>query len=253
MAVKRLYQEIAEQLLILIDSDLYKAGDRLPSERELAIKYNVSRPTMREAVIALEIDGYVEVKKGSGVYISKERTGSSKGVSLKGIGAFDLAEARLIVESEAATLAARQVTTRQLKLLEIQVQELKQVVQDRDKCATPDHKFHLELARASQNVAIFNVISELWSAWRSSAMVTRLYKHAWYDGFRTSIQEHENILYALKDGDGVAAKHAMTVHLSNLIDCLLMASETEAINNTRQDLAQKRDRYSRSLFLKETG
>src|SRR5512132_3751185 len=66
---RRLYRQIADQIAALIDRGEYGAGERLPPERDLAKQLGVSRPSVREALIALEVEGYVEVRVGSGVYV----------------------------------------------------------------------------------------------------------------------------------------------------------------------------------------
>ncbi len=66
---ERLYQTLARQLFTELAKGRYAVGDRLPAERELSIQYNVSRPAVREAMIALEVQGMIEVRVGSGVYV----------------------------------------------------------------------------------------------------------------------------------------------------------------------------------------
>ncbi|NND00399.1 MAG: FadR family transcriptional regulator, partial [Gammaproteobacteria bacterium] len=69
MSGKRLYRQVVEKMSVLIDSGEYPIGSRLPPERELAERFSVSRPTIREAVIALEAKGRIAVKGGSGMYV----------------------------------------------------------------------------------------------------------------------------------------------------------------------------------------
>src|SRR5216110_1658100 len=102
---RRLYEQIAQTLSKDIADGKYEVGQRLPSERELAQNFKVSRPTVREAIIALELDGLVEVRLGSGVYVmSRQPPGGREGA--KDIGPFELLEARHAIEGEAAALAA---------------------------------------------------------------------------------------------------------------------------------------------------
>src|SRR5438874_2762147 len=68
---RRLYRQIADQLRALIDSGEYAVGSRLPTERDLAEQLKVSRPTVREALIALEVEGRVRIRVGSGIYVSE--------------------------------------------------------------------------------------------------------------------------------------------------------------------------------------
>ena len=105
----------------MISSGTYPAGGRLPPERELAEQFSVSRPTIREAIIALEAKGLVRIKSGSGVYVLSPNAGGNlvpgHGEMREG-SAFELTEARAALEGEAAALAARMITPEQLKALE---------------------------------------------------------------------------------------------------------------------------------------
>ena len=103
MKTRRLFWSIVEKLESLIDQGIYPVGSRLPAERELAETYQVSRPTIREAIIALEVRERVEVKTGSGVYVLQQKNSQNNS---KPISAFELTQARALVEGEAAALAA---------------------------------------------------------------------------------------------------------------------------------------------------
>src|SRR6058998_1183388 len=118
----RLYQHVARELVAAIVEGRYAIGDRLPAERELALEFDVSRPTVREAIIALEAQGLVEVRLGSGAYV-RQSPGQPIGF---GITAFEVVEARLLVESEAAALAAAQITDDELETLSVLVDQIEQ-------------------------------------------------------------------------------------------------------------------------------
>ena len=119
---KRLYRQVADKVLDLIESGEYPAGSRLPAERELAERFGVSRPTIREAVIALEAKGRVAVKTGSGVYVLEDN------VEIKGLGPsvspFEVIETRVFIEGEAAALAATLIDKKQLAELKEALNEM---------------------------------------------------------------------------------------------------------------------------------
>ena len=119
---KRLYRSVVMKLQGLIDGGEYPPGGRLPPERELAERFEVSRPTVREAIIALEALDQVEVKTGSGVYVLNS-TSSSNGID-ESVSAFELTEARALIEGEAAALAATMITDDQLIELEKALHEM---------------------------------------------------------------------------------------------------------------------------------
>src|SRR5882672_2706520 len=114
----RLYKRVADELRAAILAGTYVSGRRLPAERELAEMYSVSRPIVREAVIALELQGLVEVRVGAGAFVlepAERMRGSGPELT---IGSFELMEARKVIESETAALAATLVDDEQLERLE---------------------------------------------------------------------------------------------------------------------------------------
>ena len=94
----RLYMDVARKLVAELVAGTFPIGSRLPAERELAAQYNVSRPTVREAIIALEVRGFVEVRIGSGIYVMRHP--DDEDVPGYGMTAFELTEARLLIEGE---------------------------------------------------------------------------------------------------------------------------------------------------------
>jgi GntR family transcriptional regulator, transcriptional repressor for pyruvate dehydrogenase complex len=113
IAAPRLYQRIAEEIGRLIESGTFKAGDRLPAERELARQLQVSRSSLREALSMLELQGSVEIRLGSGVYVATRKRGSRAAPALSAASPFDISRTRRLVEGEAAALAARHATSEQ--------------------------------------------------------------------------------------------------------------------------------------------
>ena len=105
---QRLYRNVLERMLVLMDSGEFPVGGRLPPERELAERFSVSRPTIREAVIALEILDRVQVKTGSGIYVLEHLSNSGNGIDH--ISPYELTESRALVEGEAVALAASHIT-----------------------------------------------------------------------------------------------------------------------------------------------
>src|ERR1700684_1699824 len=120
---RKLYQQVASTIMAAIMAATYKPGQRLPSERDLAVAFKVSRPTIREAMIALEIRGLAESRHGSGIYVSKKPAAQVPAGDLD-IGAFELTEARRLFEGESAALAATTITDEQLQELEAIIAEM---------------------------------------------------------------------------------------------------------------------------------
>src|SRR5436305_4491785 len=155
---RRLYRQIADQIRTLIRAGEFTAGRRLPPERDLAKQLGVSRPSVREALIALEVEGYVEVRVGSGVYVMGPRTGTSADPLPADSGPFELIRARWLIESECAAMAAKSATKAQVRGME---EALEQMERDRDQGTMPlaaDRLFHLRVAEASANSALALVV-----------------------------------------------------------------------------------------------
>src|SRR5256886_16710896 len=116
---RRLYRQIADQIAALIEKGEYGKGQRLPPERDLARQLGVSRPSVREAPIALEVEGLVEVRIGSGIYVLGPRADGEAGTPVHAaLGPFELLRARGIIESECAALAAKHAKRPQIAAIE---------------------------------------------------------------------------------------------------------------------------------------
>lgn len=214
---RRLYRQIAEQIRGLITSGEYAVGARLPPERDLAKQLRVSRPSVREALIALEVEGLVEVRVGSGIYIHAPPAaglGASHAVNgSHSAGPFELIRARKAIEGECAALAAKEGKRPQL----IQIGEaLKQMENDAHKMAQPleaDRLFHLRIAEATNNVALVQVVKSLWEE-RGGPLFTQLQHH--FDtpqSWSAAIREHAAVLEAIRSHDPDEARATMHHHM----------------------------------------
>ncbi|NWK64281.1 FadR family transcriptional regulator [Acinetobacter sp. SwsAc3] len=234
MTQTRLYQNIFNKIQDDIKNGVYQLGSKLPPERDLAQQLGVSRTSVREAIIALEVNGIVEVKLGSGVYVIKdqqdqdlEQTGFNTNIHplliphLKedsAVTPFEVLEARLQIEPYLAELAAKHRTDEQLE-------EIKEAffmnVRDNLEHSSEhigDRLFHIRIAEASQNSAFSFFLkyllgkqyTELFSRMRS------LYTPE--DMPLRSQHEHQEIMAAIQSQDGAAAYKAMQKHLQNVIN-----------------------------------
>ncbi len=240
----RLYQDLARSLMDELASGRYPVGARLPAERELATTYNVSRPTVREAMIALEVQGLVEVRVGSGAYV--RRLPGKEDIPGFNITAFELTEARLIFEGEAAALAASQITDDELAEIERLVEAIAEENLENDGAERADHDFHLAIAKATRNTAIYNAIEHLWELRSTSPEAALLHEKARTANIKPVVDEHTAVLDALRNRDPVAARAAMRAHLSQVIDSLLFATEERAIEEARLAAKARRQRYAQS-------
>lgn len=222
----RLYAQVARAIAGEIASDHYPVGTRLPSERELSEIYQVSRPTIREALIALEVDGLCEIRMGSGVYVVA-RTPHGGKFSPIGVGPFELLEARRAIEGEACAIAALRAEDDDLKKLERLFQDMERSAGDVEKVEAVDHQFHVHIARMTRNSAISSAVESLWEARLRSPQEKSLSEKAHRAGVGPRLDEHLPILNALLARDPNLARNAMRAHLDKVLHALILATEVE--------------------------
>ncbi|SHF72153.1 DNA-binding transcriptional regulator, FadR family [Microbulbifer donghaiensis] len=239
----RLYQQVAEQLAAAIAAGDYPPGTRLPAERKLAERFEVSRPTIREAIIALEIAGCVEVKGGSGVYVVDADAGSFTATD-SDIGPFEILQARIMFEGEAAGLAARQMSAEEIAELEQILQEMIAENATEATAEVADEKFHLQVARGTHNDAVVSVCEHLWQLRNNSSISARILEKVRQAGSKPRIEEHRKILNAIKNRDAEGARNAMRDHLQRVVQQLLDATEAEALEAARREVNAARQRFA---------
>ena len=237
----RLYEQVAQSISSKIASGEYPVGQRLPAERHLAQAYSVSRPTVREAIIALELDGLVEVRQGSGVYVMASTPNGGR-ASETDIGPFELLEARRAIESEACALAAPRITDDELAELTALVGEMQS--DDVARSEDADRRFHVAIARATQNSAMTASVEMLWDARARSPQYRLLSDKAHQAGVTPRVAEHAVILDALRTRDADTARTAMRNHLSNVLESILEATEVHELEQARARVAAHRKRYA---------
>jgi len=245
---RKLYRQVADAIMASIQSGDYEPGSRLPSERDLAASFKVSRPTIREAMIALEIHGLVEARQGSGIYVT-DHPPAQIGADDLDIGAFELTEARRLFEAEAAALAATIITEEQLREIEEILGDMIKENVRKQKGEMADRRFHVAIARATRNSAITAVIENLWDIRYKSPLCAHMLERARSAGVQPRISEHRRILAALRKHDSQAARNAMRDHLARVIDGLLAATETDAVDSARKKAVSKRHEYTRRLAI----
>jgi DNA-binding FadR family transcriptional regulator len=221
---RRLYRQIADQIEALIGAGEFSPGERLPPERDLAAKLGVSRATVREAMIALELAGLVDIRIGSGIYVC-ERRANGQTTDDPGPGPFELIDARRAIESGTAALAAVHATDEELAVLNAALETMRREVAGNEASEDGDRLFHLGIASATHNALLARTVAELWE-WRRGPMWTRLNDNLYMRRNRRRwIQDHERILDALRRHDADAAQAAMRDHLTHVKDALLKAMD----------------------------
>ena len=213
---QRLYRQIADQLRALIQSGEFVAGNRLPAERDLAKQLGVSRPSVREALIALEVEGWVEARTGSGVYVldrAQHTQSAEKTIATTEWGPLELIRARRVVEGEMAAIAALQAKRKHLDAMR---QALADMTRDASAGVLPlegDRAFHSAIVESTGNVVLVETVHSFWDS-RRGPLFTRLGGYfETVQSWRSAIAEHTTILDAIAAHDGPAARAAMHTHM----------------------------------------
>ena len=216
---QRRFEQVAEQISKLIKKGKLKPGARLPPERELAKQLEVSRPTVREAMIALEISGLVEVRVGSGIYVletEKKNLKLSNKIKDIGPGPLELIEARKEIEGNNAALAAQRIDAKCLEQLE---QAVENMVQDNLVGADGDREFHLLVAKATGNSVLETLTTYLWDQQQNSPMWTKLLELMQEKKLHTTIlDDHQSLLDSFRQKNPKEAQAIMRNHLNHARD-----------------------------------
>jgi len=213
---QRLYRQIADQLRTAIQAGEWKVGERLPAERDLARQLGVSRPSVREALIALEVEGFVEVRTGSGVYVLEAPPRSAAAaIQPHPIewGPLELIRARRVLEGEIAAIAA---TVARRKDLAAMAQAIASMRSDAASGTLPlqgDRDFHSAVVRACGNSVLIDTVQRFWDA-RRGPMFERMVDHfETPESWNAAIEEHDKIITAIRAHDPAQARAAMHEHM----------------------------------------
>ena len=204
-----------------IRSGRLKAGDKLPTEAAIMKDFGVSRTVVREAISRLQASGWVDTRHGIGTFVLQQSDHPSFRISAEHMGTLReviaLLEFRISIETEAAALAAVRRTPENLTELQAALLEFNSAIDQGRDAVTADHRFHQEIARATQNHHFTDLMNSLGAGVIPRARISSILST---DPERVSYlkrvnQEHESIYNAIADQDVEAARAAMRTHLAN--------------------------------------
>jgi DNA-binding FadR family transcriptional regulator len=211
---KRLYRQISDQLRGLIQRGEFPVGSRLPAERDLSVLLGVSRPSLREALIALEVEGYIEVRMGSGIYVCAPPVAADPAPDLSGEeGPLELIQARAVLEGEVAAIAAKAGRKAQFDAIEEAINTMEAETKAGITPLESDRLFHVRVAEATGNGVLVSTVRRLFDL-RLGPLFDRLDRH-----FETevvwdqAIAQHREVLQALRAKDPAKARAAMRRHM----------------------------------------
>jgi DNA-binding FadR family transcriptional regulator len=211
---QRLYRQISNQLRELIIGGEFPVASRLPSERELSAQLGVSRPSLREALIALEVEGYIEVRMGSGIYVCEPPAQPAKGFDLSGEeGPLELIQARSLLEGEVAAAAAKLGKKRHFDAIREAIDQMEADALAGVKPLDADRSFHVRIAEATGNSVLVGVVRRMFDL-RLGQLFDQLHSHfETPDVWAQAIAEHRAVLDALRAKDPERAREAMRHHM----------------------------------------
>ncbi|GKS98980.1 FadR family transcriptional regulator [Acidovorax sp. SUPP3434] len=219
---RRLYQQIADKVRLLIQQGDYREGSRLPPERDLAQQLGVSRPSLREALIALEIEGSVEIRMGSGVYVCSRALRRSALPPSMGESPAELMQARGAVEGAVIVLACVHATPDGLARVQASIDAMRADIAAGRDVLEHDREFHVRIAEMTGNSVLVRLVGSLFDERRgplASHMRERLEgQPTWH----AALAEHEQIYRCLAARDPLLAESAMRSHIRAAADRWVM-------------------------------
>jgi GntR family transcriptional repressor for pyruvate dehydrogenase complex len=240
--IRKISDSIVDQLERMILDGVLKPGDQLPPERELASQLNVSRPSLREAIVVMEAKGLLQVRRGGGTFVADvvAQTMIDPLVHLlkrHPDAAFDVMELRLSLEEVAAYYAALRANEADREILARRFQSLDKSYASKDigENAKSDVEFHMAIADASHNVALVHVMRGLFNLLRVTILNNLEKIHREPEGEEIVRKQHGKLFNAIMAGDGEAAREAAHTHLR-----FVAATLREAIKQTAREKRSRR-------------
>ncbi|RNF41257.1 FadR/GntR family transcriptional regulator [Planococcus salinus] len=220
---KKTYEIILGKIEEFFVGNDMKAGDKLPPERELAKLFGVSRTSVRDALQALEINGKIEIRQGGGSYIKTtelQNLTDELSVTLAETEnqlVVEMLELRRALEVEAASLAAQRANAEELKKIRRSVQEMADSLGNIEAGITADLQFHLQIANATHNQLLINMMQALSERMEDTIRATRNHRLSDPDRFNDTVNEHRDICHAIESGNVKQAKQLTEEHITRIL------------------------------------
>ncbi|WP_102126808.1 FadR/GntR family transcriptional regulator [Deinococcus planocerae] len=214
----KLSETVADELLALIRGGTYPAGSRLPPERELSRRFNISRASLRDAFRHLELLGHVEIRQGDGTYV-RTPDGETLSLPFRGLltgrpqAALDLLEFRRMLEPEVAALAAVRVRPEHAHAFAESLARQREALGRGERLSREDLAFHALISQTAGNLVTLQVLGTLRS------LLSELRTSALPGHFPAlTLAQHERIARAILAGDPAGARAAMLDHLNAVVE-----------------------------------
>ena len=216
----RLYEQVAEQITAWVAENGLTAGDRLPPERELATRLGVSRATLSQALVALEVIGVVAVRHGDGTVLtgSKASTRIVEAIRAHADRLPEIIETRDALETKIAALAARRRTDEDLARIEDALESMEDDIEAGGRGVEGDERFHGAVTAAAHSLLLARLMDEIGDLVRE----TRIESLSQPDRPKKSLAGHRAIADAIRAGDPAAAAAAMHAHVELVSDVAVL-------------------------------
>ncbi|OLO27880.1 transcriptional regulator [Alkalihalophilus pseudofirmus] len=217
----KLYIQIYYQILSEIQSGAFEIGDKLPSERELCEQFGVSRAPIRQALSALELNGFIYSRQGEGVYVKSNQSlaeSQSSAFILEAVSPEDIVEARMNIEPLIVKIAALRATDEDIEELQMTIKQMEQETKAGIYAPETDEKLHNQIAKASHNDLYINFMAgisnamkqqEMWQFIRDRTVTRPDYRDV-------NFREHQLLITAISNHNEKEAVEFMTTHMQNL-------------------------------------
>ncbi|MGH2317771.1 FadR/GntR family transcriptional regulator [Planococcus sp. SE5232] len=219
---KRIYELIVEQINMICLEQNLQPGDRLPSERDLASRFGVSRNSVREALKDLESKGVIETRQGGGSFLAPSKrdvlgTELRTHIDETHTQLIDeMLELRRAFEVEAVSLAAQRATAENLEAIRRVLSQMAEAVDDPEMGVQADLDFHLQVAYATKNQLLIDLMETLAKRMEENIRATRSQRFTDKGRHQDTLKEHEEIYRAIAEGNSDLAKQLMEKHISRI-------------------------------------
>jgi len=216
----RLYEQVAEQIMGWIDENGLKPGDRLPPERELAARLGVSRATVSQALVALEVIGVVAVRHGDGAMLTETRSSTKiiDAIRAHATRLPEVIEARDALESKLAALAAQRRSDDDMARIDGALDEMERDIEAGGRGVEGDEQFHAAITAAAHSSLLARMMAEI----SDLILETRIESLSQPGRPRDSLKAHRKIAEAIRRKDPRAAAEAMHDHVEMVSDVALL-------------------------------
>ena len=221
-----LVNEIVDSLAASIREGRMQPGDKLPTEAEIMVRFDVSRTVVRESLSRLQASSLVETRHGIGTFVLAQHDSGNFKITAEDFATVDdvisVLELRISLETEAAGLAAHRRTDENLRAMEVALQAFQESIDIDSDAVPPDFQFHMEVARSTGNRHFADLMTYLGTMIipRTRVNTTQNAPEGRLRYLQRVHSEHESIYHAIRNQDAEAARAAMRTHLSNSRDRL---------------------------------